>query len=71
MTDLAILTARVCPFCETEPDDDDMMYLVNAPGGFGMPEMWACSVCMRKAEPGSKLASLRDGIYAKDFRSDD
>jgi hypothetical protein len=59
---------RVCPFCEKLPDDDDTMYLVNSPGGYGMPEMWACSDCMRRAEPGSKLAKLRDGIYADDFR---
>ena len=58
---------RVCPFCEKPPADDDTMYLVNSPGGYGKPEMWACSDCMRKAEPDSKLAELRDGIYADDF----
>ena len=44
------------------------MYLVNSAGGYGTPEMWACSDCMRRAEPGSKMAELRDGIYADDFQ---
>jgi hypothetical protein len=57
----------VCFLCKKPPDDDEMMYHVNAAGNYGMPEVWACSDCMRRAEPGSKLAKLRDGIYADDF----
>ena len=37
-------------------------------GRYGMPEMWACSECMRNAEPGSKMAQLRDDLYAEDFQ---
>ena len=62
------LLDRVCPFCDKAPADDDVMYLVNSAGGYGMPEMWACSACMRNAEPDSKMADLRDGAYAEDFR---
>ena len=61
-------TDRVCPFCSKAPADDDTLYLVNSEGRYGMPEMWACSECMRNAEPGSKMAQLRDGLYAEDFQ---
>lgn len=65
MSETSISTA--CPFCKKEWADDDIMYLVNPEGGWGFPEMYACADCMRNAEPGSKLAELRDGNYAADF----
>ena len=57
----------MCPCCEKEKPDDMVMYLINSAGGYGLPEMWACADCLRDAEDGSKLAKLRDGIYADDF----
>lgn len=56
-----------CPICKQAVIDGIIMYLINSPGGYGWPGMWACNECLENAKPGSKLQELRDGIYAKDF----
>ena len=58
-----------CSFCDRPVQDGWTMYGVNSSGVFGLAEMYACQDCMRKAEAGSKLADLRDTIYAEDFRA--
>ena len=56
-----------CQVCGEVVKDDDVMRLVNSEGSYGMPEIWACEKCFRDAPEGSRLAALRDGIYAEDF----
>jgi hypothetical protein len=55
-----------CDFCEKR-SSVETLYMINSEGGYGRSSMWACAECMRSAEDGSKLAQLREGIYAEDF----
>jgi hypothetical protein len=57
----------ICHRTDYSGRDDVWSYKINAEGGYGMPEFRACSDCMRKAEPGSKMAEIRDD-YGADFR---
>lgn len=57
-----------CSFCDSEPNgDDDVTYLINSQGNFGLPEAHACRACMLKAEPGSYIAKRRRRDYWRDF----
>ena len=56
-----------CNFCGKGLNEGRCVgsYLVNGEGEHGFPKLYACTTCMRKAEPGTKLAELRDGKYVR------
>lgn len=64
-----MIRKEFCEICKRTSIPAGMYtYQINTEGGYGMPEMWACNDCMVKAENGSRLAKLRDGIYSDDFK---
>lgn len=60
---------RECTPTTAEPrcvvcDANKTLWLINAEGGYGFREAWACQSCMGDAEPGSVMANMREKLQA-------
>lgn len=54
------LTRKWCGFCP-----DEGVWKINPPGGYGRPEMWACTACLKGVAKGC-VPRLMESYPAED-----